>query len=76
MDIKVFAELLAAAPMTDEEREHWVMSLPSIPQSALIALAKCLQDEQAALAKTREKYHGKIEKIVNKAKAKKLRAGM
>lgn len=74
MTITQFATLLAHAPMSDEERQNWVDLMPVLPQSVILELGECLEKEQADIAKLREKYMAKAQKIVDKAKAQRAKA--
>lgn len=76
MTITQFATLLATAPMSDEERQYWVDLMPVLPQSVILDLGECLQKEQDEIQKLREKYMAKARKIVDKAKADRLKAAI
>lgn len=74
MTITQFATLLATAPMSDEERQRWVDLMPVLPQAVILELGTCLEKEQKDIAKLREKYMLKAQKIIDKAKADRARA--
>lgn len=76
MTITQFATLLATAPMSDEERQNWVDLMPVLPQAVILELGECLQKEQDDVAKLREKYMAKAQKIVDKAKAQRAKANI
>lgn len=74
MTVKEFATLIATSSMTDVEREQWLEALPILPQKVLLELGECLKEEQQAAEKLKAKYLAKAQKIVDKAKAAKLKA--
>lgn len=76
MTITQFATLLATAPMSDEERQRWVDLMPVLPQAVILELGTCLEKEQTDIAKLREKYMLKAQKIIDKAKADRARAAL
>lgn len=76
MTITEFATLLATAPMSDEERQRWVDLMPVLPQAVILELGTCLEKEQKEIAKVRERYLAKAQKIVDAANAARAKAAL
>ncbi len=60
---------LAKAPLSDQEKEGWLKVIPYMAESDLDQLLDILKREQEKIADVRQEYLGKVQKVIDEAKA-------